>query len=204
MTANQGKKDLLEIKNISVPTLFKVPITDLLKNNNLPVFIPIVTDFLMSFSGVVGIFRLCGNYTMVQDLGIIFNLPECAVPPCASVHDVASFIKQWLRDLPEPLIPPDLINNVFNPQDPLTAISLLRQLPEINRKCLASLFAVLSLVLAQKSKNQMGPANIATCFVGSLTQDSKGLTKHFAFTLFFDTCVPYLNEDGNDFIFPQE
>ncbi|KAH0795647.1 RhoGAP domain containing protein [Histomonas meleagridis] len=180
-----------------------MPIEQLLLNDDdLPVFIPVVCEYLMNFSHCVGIFRLCGNHTMVQDLGIIFNLPECAVPPCASVHDVSSFLKQWLRDLPVPLIPPNLLNDIYNPDDEGSIVTLLKNLPVTNRKCLASIFAVIQLVFDQAAVNQMGPANIATCFVGSFLQNSKGLTKHLPFMTFFNSAMMYLNDEGNDFILP--
>ncbi|OHS95269.1 RhoGAP domain containing protein [Tritrichomonas foetus] len=187
--------------SVSVPTLYQKPVSKLLLNDNkIPVFMPIVCDYLMNFSGTRGIFRLCGNHMMVQQLGIIFNLPECAVPPCASVHDVSSFLKQWLRDLPEPLIPPNILNDFYNPDDQDSVYTTLKQLPEVNRKCLASIFAVLVLVLDQQNINQMGPANIATCFVGSLTQNSKDLTRHWPFLAFFNKSIEFLNDDGDDFI----
>ena len=141
---------------------------------------------------------------MVQKLGIVFNMPECAVPPSATVHDVSSFLKQWLRQLPEPLIPPNLINDNYDPSNPNSVIPVLRQMPVTNRKCLASIFAVIYLVLQQKDTNQMGPSNIVTCFVRSLLQESKGLRKFLPFTAFFDKCVEYLNDLGDDFNLPQE
>lgn len=182
-------------------TLFRVPLDDLLLDDRgIPTFLPVVCDYLMNFSGTVGIFRLCGDHTIVQALGTAFNFPQCAVPPCASVHDVSSFLKQWLRDLPTPLIPPSLVNSQYDPSDDSTVASLLRALPPANRRCLALIFAVIQLVLDQSAVNQMAPANIATCFAGSLLQNSKGLTRHFPFARFFTAAMQHINAAGDDFV----
>lgn len=186
---------------VNVPTLFKMSIDQLLLNDDdLPVFIPVICEFLMNFSNSVGIFRLCGNHAMIQDLGVIFNLPECAVPPCASVYDVSSFMKQWLRDLPEPLVSPDLLNELYEPDNDDSIVTLLRNLPKTNRKCLASIFAVIQLVIDQSSVNQMAPANIVTCFVSSFLQNSKGLKRHIPFLRFFNATMKYINDNGDDFV----
>jgi hypothetical protein len=137
------------------------------------------------------------------ELGKLFTLPECPVPPCANVHDVASFLKKWLRELPEPLIPPLLLNVVYNQDDPSTFVPLLNSLPIPARKSLALISAVIATVLENKATNQMGPVNIVMCFAGSFMQEGNGLEQPVRFPDLMEKCAQHLNEKKDDFILPK-
>jgi hypothetical protein len=118
-----------------------------------------------------------------------------------SAHDVASFLKQWLRDLPEPIIPPAIINAHYNPQNPSCIASMLTAVPAQNRKILAQIIAVVGRVAQFEALNQMTPANITTCFASSFTQSAKGLSIPFDFFVFVQGAHQSLNQDGTDFVF---
>lgn len=186
-----------------IQSLLGLPLDQLcLNENGVPTFIPVCSEFMMNFSDVEGIFRKCGSHTIVTNLGKILNYPDVAIPPSASIHDVTSFIKLWLRELPEPLIPSDIFNQYFVLDDRNSVITVIKMMPPINRKILAHLFAVVQLVTAQSAINHMTPVNMETCFVVSLVQNSIHYQRHLPFQFFFSTLAPYLNDLGNDFVFP--
>lgn len=192
-----------DIPILDIPSLYKMPLDQLLLDDNeVPVFIPVICEFLHKFTSVIGIFRLCGSHNMIMNLGVIFDLRDCAVPPCASVHDVTSFLKLWLRDLPEPLIPPDLINDIYHPNDSESIVTILKSMPVINRKCIAHIFWLIKDILDHQEINQMDLKNITTCFVTSLTQNSLNLIKPLPFKDIFDKAIGLLNEEKNDFVLP--
>jgi hypothetical protein len=183
-----------------VPTLFGMPIDQLLLNSSgVPIFLPMVCNYITQFSETVGLFRRSGSHRLVQELGVIFNLPECAIPPCASVHDMASFLKQWLRDLPDPLISPDILNEMYDVSSEDSVGDVLSSLPDPNRKCLAIISNTLIAVLRKESVNQMGYGNLNTCFAGSLCQNQKGLRKAMPVMKFLESCHAKLNAEKTDF-----
>jgi len=182
-----------------VPTLFRMPLDDLLlTQENIPIFLPVVCAHLREFSRVEGIFRHCGAHLRVQTLGMLFNLPECAVPPSATVHDLASFLKQWLAQLPEPLIPPALIRELYG-ADSHCIVEFLKAMPIINRKCIAAVFSVLREVLGHASDNRMGPSNLAVCFYPGLTQESQGPREGFDLPRMVCDCSLLINDMQDDF-----
>jgi hypothetical protein len=181
-------------------TIFGRPLGQLpLTRDGVPSFLPGVSEFLRAKAATVGIFRLCGNHKIVQDLGRLFTLPECPVPPCASVHDLAAFLKKWLRELPEPLIPPLLLNVVYDPDDSSTFVPLLNSLQIPARKSLALISGIVAAVLENQAVNQMGASNMITCFAGSFLQESKDLERPLHFHQFMTKCAECLNEKKDDF-----
>jgi hypothetical protein len=183
-----------------LPSIFGRNIRELhLTPDQVPVFIPGVCSFLEYFADCVGIFRRCGMHDTVQELGRVFNLPECPVPPYASAHDVASFLKQFLRDLPSPLIPSDVLNATYQVASPDAVASVLSALPVVNRKTLAAIVSVLMRVCDNQECNQMTAANLTTCFATSLTQTDAGLSVYFGFFDFITWAAERLNDERDDF-----
>ena len=187
---------------LEIPPLFKMPMDQLLLDDrDVPFFIPVVCDFLRKFTRVEGIFRKSGSNRMVDRLGILLNVHDCAVPPCATVHDATSFLKTWLMRLPEPLIPPTLINEIYDYSDDSSIVTILRTLPVPNRRCLALIFAVIQDVIDHSDENKMNATNIATCFANALLKNREGIDPYFNFPKFFNAAVRMFNPEKNDFVF---
>ena len=183
-------------------SLLKLDIESLyLTNEGVPTFLPIVCNYIKKFKTTVGVFRVSGNHNMIDELILILNCPECAIPPCASVHDVAGFLKLWLINLPEPIITPQIFNEYFIQDDESSIIKILQNIKPINRKILALIFSTLLCILSNSNLNQMPISNLATCFQTSLTQDFLGLNYHFPFPFFLRTSLLYLNQEETEFIF---
>jgi hypothetical protein len=182
-------------------TLLGIPIGDLhLNNDGVPTFLPVVCDFIVQERRSVGIFRLCGDHSFVQKLSVCLNSPSATIPSTASVHDIASFLKLWLRSLPQPLLTPTVVNKYFVPGDPTSVDSVLRNLNPINRKSLALVFSTMQIVMDMSQINQMTFLNMVVCVNRSLFQNNKNLTPDFKFTQFFARCIELMNADGTDFI----
>lgn len=183
-------------------SLIGKPISHLfLDENNVPTFIPPCCNFIKLLYKSQGIFRVPGDQKMVDELTAILNYPETAIPPSASVHDVASFLKLWMISLPEPLIVPSVFNKYFgSDNDPASVLNVLWHLPEPNRKIFAYLVSMLKVVIDNSSFNQMTISNLALCFGNSLTQSTNGLARALPFTFFFNTSCSLLNESQSDFL----
>lgn len=185
--------------------IYLKPISQLhLTEDNVPVFIPVVSQFIRDFSGNVGVFRRCGDHTLIQDMGVLFNHPKISMPPFATVYDACSFMKQWLKQLPEPLITPTVFNEHFDGENPDSVRLVLKNLAETNRKTFAYICLVLKDILEKKERNQMDFKNISFCFFGTLTQNSKGLSQPFPCHFFFMNAMLLMNEEKCDFDLDEE
>ncbi|KAF3703971.1 Rho GTPase-activating protein SYDE1 Synapse defective protein 1 -like protein 1 [Channa argus] len=132
---------------------------------------------------VVGLYRLCGSAAVKKELRDWFERNSVAV--CLSedlypdVNVVTGILKDYLRELPSPLITRTLYHVVreamilrpppapsANPDPQLTqgTVELLACLPPPERATLSLLLDHLSLVASFSSFNRMTHQNLAVCF----------------------------------------
>ncbi|KAJ7326723.1 hypothetical protein JRQ81_016482 [Phrynocephalus forsythii] len=124
----------------------------------------------------VGLFRKSGVKSRIQALR---QMNENSVGKAnyegQSAYDVADMLKQYFRDLPEPLMTNKLSETFLQiyqyvPKDQrLQAIkAAVMLLPDENREVLQILLYFLSDVTAAVKENQMTPTNLAVCLAPSL------------------------------------
>ncbi|KAM8969277.1 rho GTPase-activating protein 7 isoform 1-T1 [Sarcophilus harrisii] len=124
----------------------------------------------------VGLFRKSGVKSRIQALR---QMNEGSMAHVSydgqSAYDVADMLKQYFRDLPEPLMTNKLSETFLQiyqyvPKDQrLQAIqAAIMLLPDENREVLQTLLYFLSEVTAAVKENQMTPTNLAVCLAPSL------------------------------------
>ncbi|XP_036620061.1 rho GTPase-activating protein 7 isoform X2 [Trichosurus vulpecula] len=124
----------------------------------------------------VGLFRKSGVKSRIQALR---QMNESSMAQVSydgqSAYDVADMLKQYFRDLPEPLMTNKLSETFLQiyqyvPKDQrLQAIqAAIMLLPDENREVLQTLLCFLSEVTAAVKENQMTPTNLAVCLAPSL------------------------------------
>nr|XP_033783023.1 rho GTPase-activating protein 7-like isoform X2 [Geotrypetes seraphini] len=128
------------------------------------------------FLDQVGLFRKSGVKSRIQALREMNELDaKCVSYEGQSAFDVADMLKQYFRDLPEPIFTSKLCESFLHiyqylPKDQqfyaVQAAILL--LPDENREALKSLFFFLRDVVACVHENQMTPTNVAVCLAPSL------------------------------------
>ncbi|XP_063784305.1 rho GTPase-activating protein 7-like isoform X2 [Pseudophryne corroboree] len=128
------------------------------------------------FLDQVGLFRKSGVKSRIQALREMNELDSSFVNyEGQSAFDVADMVKQYFRDLPEPIFTSKLCESFLHiyqylPKDQqfyaVQAAILL--LPDENREALKLLLCFLRDVVACASENQMTPTNIAVCLAPSL------------------------------------
>ncbi|XP_061107123.1 rho GTPase-activating protein 7-like isoform X2 [Conger conger] len=124
----------------------------------------------------VGLFRKSGVKSRIQALRQMNEACGEAVSyEGQSAYDVADMLKQYFRDLPEPLLTSKLSETFLQiyqyvPKDlrlqAIKAATLL--LPDDNREALQTLLFFLSDVTANVAENQMTSTNLAVCLAPSL------------------------------------
>ncbi|KAJ4929296.1 hypothetical protein JOQ06_004906 [Pogonophryne albipinna] len=173
----------LEKKNkrlfIGGSKVFGVPLENLARKyipefGLVPCFLVDACSFLLERAGTVGLFRKSGSLPRIKTLRAKLNSGEGCLST-ALPYDVSTLIKQFCRELPEPLLPPELHAALLkgralsSPQDRTSALQLLScLLPARNSSCLHYLFDFLSKVSERCSENLMNCSNLATVFAPCL------------------------------------
>ncbi|XP_015262796.1 PREDICTED: rho GTPase-activating protein 7-like [Gekko japonicus] len=161
-------------KNVfGVPLLLNVQRT----GHPLPRSILQAMDYLRdNFLDQVGLFRKSGVKSRILSLREMNeNDPHSVTYEGQSAFDVADMVKQYFRDLPEPIFTSKLCESFLNiyqylPKDQqfcaVQAAAIL--LPDENREALKILLFFLRDVVAFVEENQMTPTNLAVCLAPSL------------------------------------
>uniref|UniRef100_A0A3B4TRC7 Rho-GAP domain-containing protein n=1 Tax=Seriola dumerili TaxID=41447 RepID=A0A3B4TRC7_SERDU len=172
----EKKKERLFIGGAKI---FGVPLENLARQyipefGLVPCFLVDACSFLLERAGTVGLFRKPGSLPRIKTLRAKLNSGE----GCLSIalpYDVATLIKQFCRELPEPLFPSELhaallkAQALSNVQDRTSALQLLScLLPARNSSCLHYLFNFLSKISQRCSENLMTSSNLATVFAPCL------------------------------------
>uniref|UniRef100_A0AAQ5Z6M5 StAR-related lipid transfer protein 13 n=1 Tax=Amphiprion ocellaris TaxID=80972 RepID=A0AAQ5Z6M5_AMPOC len=124
----------------------------------------------------VGLFRKSGVKSRIQALRQQCELsPDCVSYEDQSAYDVADMVKQFFRDLPEPLLTSKLgetflhIYQYVPKEQRLQAVrAAILLMPDENREVLQTLLYFLRDVTSLVEENQMTPMNLAVCLGPSL------------------------------------
>ncbi|XP_053314702.1 rho GTPase-activating protein 7 isoform X1 [Spea bombifrons] len=172
------------MKRVKVPdykdrNVFGVPLTVNVQRSGqpLPQSIQLAMRYLRSQClDQVGLFRKSGVKSRIQALREMSESNSDSLTfEAQSAYDVADMLKQYFRDLPEPLLTSKLSETFLQiyqyvPKDQrLQAIkAAIMLLPDENREVLQTLLYFLSDVAAAVEENQMTPTNLAVCLAPSL------------------------------------
>ncbi|XP_036027816.1 stAR-related lipid transfer protein 13 isoform X2 [Onychomys torridus] len=124
----------------------------------------------------VGLFRKSGVKSRIHALRQMNeNFPENVSYKDQSAYDVADMVKQFFRDLPEPLFTNKLSETFLNiyqyvpKEQRLQAVqAAILLLADENREALQTLLCFLNDVVNLVEENQMTPMNLAVCLAPSL------------------------------------
>ncbi|XP_061842749.1 inactive Rho GTPase-activating protein 11B-like [Nerophis lumbriciformis] len=140
----------------------------------VPCFLVDACSLLLERAGTVGLFRKPGSLPRIKSLRAKLNRGEACLST-ALPYDVATLVKQFCRELPEPLFPPEIQDAMLKAQtlaplqDRTSALQLLScLLPARNSSCLHYLFDFLSKVSHRCEENLMTASNLAMVFAPCL------------------------------------
>ncbi|GCC16452.1 hypothetical protein chiPu_0021375 [Chiloscyllium punctatum] len=147
-------------------------------------FIKFVARDVPIEKAAVGLYRLCGSATVKKELRDSFERDSASVDLSEELYPdinvITGILKDYLRDLPSPLITKTLYKVVLeatavwplkmtmgmpdtSPNTP-NAVALLDCLPEAEKATLSLLLDHLSLVASLQDFNKMTCQNLAVCF----------------------------------------
>ncbi|XP_053145830.1 rho GTPase-activating protein 7-like isoform X2 [Hemicordylus capensis] len=134
-------------------------------------------DYLRdNFLDQVGLFRKSGVKSRILSLREMNeNDPNNVIYEGQSAFDVADMVKQYFRDLPEPIFTSKLCESFLHiyqylpkEQQFCAVQAAVLLLPDENREALKILLLFLREVVAFVKENQMTPTNVAVCLAPSL------------------------------------
>ncbi|XP_054459286.1 rho GTPase-activating protein SYDE2 [Anoplopoma fimbria] len=172
------------------PQVFGVEAWRVVERENMGLMVPLliskcINEIEKRGCQVVGLYRLCGSAAVKKELREAFERDSCAVELCENtypdVNVITGVLKDYLRELPYPLITKHLYEAVLesmatrplrigpagceNDQaDTEHAVSLLDNLPDVERMTLQTLLDHLKLVASCQEVNKMTCQNLAVCF----------------------------------------
>ncbi|XP_069460031.1 rho GTPase-activating protein SYDE1 [Ambystoma mexicanum] len=170
------------------PQVFGVELRRLVEREKAVVRVPLliqkcVAEIEKRGLKVVGLYRLCGSAAVKKELRDAFERDSSAVTLSEDLYPdinvVTGILKDYLRELPTPLITKTLYEVVLQAMSrrhpkgmglELEAwfmeetLGLLNCLPEIEKATLTMLLNHLSVVASYRDYNRMNAQNIAVCF----------------------------------------
>ncbi|MBN3299617.1 SYDE2 protein, partial [Amia calva] len=172
------------------PRVFGVELRHLVEKENSPTKVPLliqksVAEIEKRGLKVVGLYRLCGSAAVKKELRDAFERDSTAVTLSEELYPdinvVTGILKDYLRELPSPLITRTLYEVVLDAmtkrpsksapnrresdtQRSAHTVTLLDCLPEAEKATLTVLLDHLSLVASFSESNRMTCQNLAVCF----------------------------------------
>uniref|UniRef100_A0A3P8SXN9 Synapse defective Rho GTPase homolog 2 n=1 Tax=Amphiprion percula TaxID=161767 RepID=A0A3P8SXN9_AMPPE len=172
------------------PQVFGVEAWRVVERENTGLMVPLliskcINEIEKRGCQVVGLYRLCGSAAVKKELREAFERDSHAVELCENTYPdinvITGVLKDYLRELPYPLITKQLYEAVLesmamrplrmgaagceNDQaDSEHTVSLLENLPEVERMTLRILLDHLKLVASYQEVNKMTCQNLAVCF----------------------------------------
>ncbi|XP_069863586.1 rho GTPase-activating protein SYDE2 [Dipodomys merriami] len=186
------------------PVIFGVDIQKVVEKENVGLMVPLlIQKCIMEIEKrgcqVVGLYRLCGSAAVKKELREAFEKDSKTVGLCENqypdVNVITGVLKDFLRELPSPLISKQLYKAVLDtmiksplkmsasgcendPSDSKYTVDLLNCLPDVEKATLKMLLDHLKLVASYHEVNKMTCQNLAVCFGPVLLSQRQETSTH--------------------------
>uniref|UniRef100_UPI00398F5582 rho GTPase-activating protein 11A-like isoform X1 n=2 Tax=Pristiophorus japonicus TaxID=55135 RepID=UPI00398F5582 len=167
--------------------LHALPQCTVLEHATIPQFLVDVCNYLEKHIHTEGLFRKSGSVIRLKALKAKVDQGEKCItmaPPC----DVAGLVKQFFRELPEPVLPVELHEAFFRaqqlPNDERISATILLSclLPEKTADTLHYFLHFLKNVSLRSEDNKMDASNLAVVFAPNMFHSGDGSEKITALT----------------------
>ncbi len=119
-------------------------------DGKVPIILPFLADSIIALGGTKreGIFRVPGDGDTVSETKVRIDKGHYNMQDVDDPHVPASLLKMWLRELQEPLIPPEMYNDCIEAaEDVDEIIRIVKRLPTINRRALLFVISFIQLFI---------------------------------------------------------
>mmetsp|Transcript_13771 Transcript_13771/g.39166 ORF Transcript_13771/g.39166 Transcript_13771/m.39166 type:complete len:1111 (+) Transcript_13771:148-3480(+) len=164
--------DKLETRAKANRVCFGRPVADVVKHDKTP--IPRIVCGTLSelvrkeAAKLEGIFRIAGETKYLVHMKGMYDRwekdkPEVDLSSYDS-FDIAALLKQWFRELPEPIMTYSVYDKYMQNDDEIDYQVLLDELPPLNRDIILYVFSFCVELTRHSEENKMTPANVAICW----------------------------------------
>ena len=142
-----------------------------LPNCPVPVFLHQLAEAMFEAGAekIEGIFRLPGNMRNVDRLAELANMGE-NIMNNIPLHDIASLLKKWVRELAEPIVPKKMNDRFMEAGASGDWLAFVDKLPQLHMTTLAYLIGFLQRLSKAQAVTKMGPDNLAMVFGPNVVQ----------------------------------
>ncbi|XP_075042040.1 uncharacterized protein LOC142101486 [Mixophyes fleayi] len=160
--------------------IFGVPLQSLplSKEGDIPLFVVDVCQYLSCHLSTEGLFRKSGSVNRIKTLKVQIESGESCFAS-AQPSDAAALLKQFFRELPQPLLTPELqdplcqIQQSLCEEERMTATALVTcLLPAVHGETLRYFCSFLQSVASRCDENKMDSGNLAVVVTPSLFSSS--------------------------------
>ncbi|XP_057199277.1 rho GTPase-activating protein 11A isoform X2 [Triplophysa rosa] len=180
---NRNKQSSANFVRVFGVPLESLPHCHVLDYGDLPCFIADVCTSLMEHLDTEGLFRKSGSVVRVKSLRSKLDQGEDCLSTAVPL-DIAGLLKQFFRELPEPVLTTDLHGAFLKVQELPTeeertsgTILLSCVLPEKNLNTLRYFFSFLRSVSLRCAQNKMDSSNLSVIFAPNLFHCGDGVEK---------------------------
>ena len=111
-----------------------------------------------------GLFRLPGNKKVIDDVADKLNDGVDEIEASnLSVHDLASLLKKWIRELPNPIVSNETINALELDSNSNSFVEFTELLTRANQTSLMYIIGFLQSLIPHSNSTKMDPKNYAIC-----------------------------------------
>ncbi|NWX94990.1 SYDE2 protein, partial [Nothoprocta ornata] len=200
----QWENSLDGLDAVREPVMFGVDARKVVEKENAGLMVPLlmqkcILEIEKRGCQVVGLYRLCGSAAVKKELREAFERDSKAVSLCENqypdVNVITGVLKDYLRELPSPLITKQLYEAVLDamvknplkmtasgcendPSDSEHTAALLDCLPDVEKATLKMLLDHLKLVASYHEVNKMTCQNLAVCFGPVLLSQRQETSNH--------------------------
>ncbi|XP_056624393.1 rho GTPase-activating protein 11A isoform X2 [Triplophysa dalaica] len=180
---NRNKQTSANSVRVFGAPLESLPHCHVLDYGDLPCFIADVCTSLMDHLDTEGLFRKSGSVVRVKSLRSKLDQGEDCLSTAVPL-DIAGLLKQFFRELPEPVLTADLHSAFLKVQELPTeeertsgTLLLTCVLPEKNLNTLRYFFSFLRSVSLRCAQNKMDSSNLSVIFAPNLFHCGDGVEK---------------------------
>lgn len=176
----------VDSSRLKTDPIFGVPLEQVLdRYDHADYEVPIVVEKSIKYlkeknaKDVQGIFRLNGNNAVIMQLKKDFDKGgDVDLSGIDDPHTVAGLLKLYFRDLPEPLFPFIMYDNLIESHNQKektveALIPVLDDLPASNKALLRTLLELLADIASNSEVNKMNSSNLSIVFAPNLIRSPK-------------------------------
>ncbi|OHT09812.1 RhoGAP domain containing protein [Tritrichomonas foetus] len=158
----------------------------------IPFVLHHMADMLLkkNCENIEGIFRLPGNMRRVDEMTDELNQGRDSLMS-AEVNDIASLMKKWFRDLPDPVVNLEKVDLLENAFEDKTYIEFTESLPKTHKLTLMYLIGFLQHLCKSEAQTKMNAKNYAIVFGPNIVQ-VRDMNEPMKLKKFSDITIEYL------------